>query len=118
MDIIIGIVALAVGLLIGLLAGLARANGPRFELAGIKARLDEVQATAMATIHERDEARAEATTLRAALAEHETLLRLARQETETMARRVDEWEETKAKFLETTRASVFSSVCVAFRPCT
>ena len=48
MDIIIGIVALAVGLLIGLLAGLARANGPRFELAGIKARLDEVQATAMA----------------------------------------------------------------------
>ncbi len=109
MHIIIGILALFTGLLIGLLAGLARANGPRLELAGVQARLDEVQATGLATIHERDQARAEVTTLRAALSEHETLVRLARQETQTMAVRVNEWEETKAKFLETTRASVLTT---------
>ena len=109
MDIVIGILALAAGLVIGVLAGLARAHGPRLELAGVEARLDEVQATLLAVVHERDQARGEVTELRAALAEHETQLRLARQETVTMARRVAEWEETKAKFLETTRASVLTT---------
>lgn len=109
MDITTGILALAAGLVIGLLVGLARGHGPRLELAGAQARLDETQASLLAVVHERDQARGEAAELRAALAEQETQLRLARQELVTMAKRVAEWEETKAKFLETTRASVLTT---------
>ncbi len=109
MDIAIGILALAAGLVIGLLAGLARAHGPRLELAAAQARLDETQASLLAVVHERDQARTEAAALRASLAEQETQLRLARQEVVTVSKRVAEWEETKVKFLETTRASVLTT---------
>lgn len=109
MDIAIGILALTAGLVIGILAGLARANAPRLELAGVRARLDETLASLLAAVHDRDQARADAAALRAALAEQDTQLQLARQETTTMAARVAEWEETKSKFLETTRASVLTT---------
>lgn len=109
MEIVIGILALVAGLAIGVLVGLARAAGPRLELAATHARLEEVQASGLAVIHERDQARAEAAALRSSLAEQETRLQLARQETAAMAGRVAEWEETRAKFLETTRASVLTT---------
>ena len=72
MEIVVGILALSAGLAIGVAVGIMRGGGARIALARAEARLDEVQATLLGVIHERDQARAERAAAMAAQAETET----------------------------------------------
>ena len=109
MEILIGILALGAGLAIGVAIGIMLGGGAKIGLARAEARLDEVQATLLGVIHERDQARAERAAAITAQAETETQLRLARQETAAMGSRIADWDATRSQFLETTRASVLST---------
>jgi DNA recombination protein RmuC len=94
------------GLVLGRLIYAARERGGRL---AAEARLDEVQASLMGALRERDQALGKYDEARDTLAAAETRYRLSQQEIETMRRQVGDWEATKAKFLEATQAGVLAT---------